>query len=184
MPDDFFIQGESNSLGNAAGDLTLRQNGVKDFADFLQGYEIFHSRAVGREVHCNFRNVNRPGKSRIGLTSIPLIIPENARRCLVARQRPEFPVLSNIPPAGCAKFFRRIRSADHATRNQRLLDSESGRPHETSDDHGRARRNRRPAVRNLICIRLRDSHIFIGQIQRFGRDLAEHGVGPLPELGA
>ena len=56
--------------------------------------------------------------------------------------------------------------------------------HEISDDHGGARGNGRPAVRYLIRIGLRDADIFIGQTQRFGRDLAEHSVCPLAELGA
>jgi hypothetical protein len=91
--------------------LTLRQNGVKNFADLLQGYEIFDGRAVGREVDGNFSNINSPGKSRIGLTAIFLVIPKNARWGVVARKRPEFAVCNNMTPAGCAKFFWRICGA-------------------------------------------------------------------------
>ena len=85
LPDDFLIEGKADSLGDAARDLALCQDGVENFPYFLKSHEVFDGRGKGGEIDCNFRNVDRPGERSIGLAAIVLVVPEDPLRCLVAR---------------------------------------------------------------------------------------------------
>ncbi len=100
LPDDFFIQGKSDALRDATGNLALRQNRMKNPADFLQGHEILDGCVVGRKVDRDFCNINRPGKRSIGFATIFLIIPENSVWSFVMREGAQLAVRGNMRPAG------------------------------------------------------------------------------------
>src|SRR5260370_7263823 len=78
LPDNFFIEREADGLSHTSGDLALRENRVKNFADFLQRDEVVHSHAVSRQIDGDFRDVHCPPKRPVRLPAIFFIVPKTA----------------------------------------------------------------------------------------------------------
>src|SRR5579862_8862366 len=60
LPNDFFVQGVTDSLRDATDDLSAGEDWMKHFSHFLQGNEVIDVDAVGHEIHRDFRNVDSP----------------------------------------------------------------------------------------------------------------------------
>ena len=168
----------------AADDLAFRENGMKDFSDFLKSDEIIYRYAVGGEIDGDFRDVDCPGKRGVGLAAIFLIVPEYAFGLFVLRQAADFAVLCDIGSASGAEFFGRVRIGEHAARGQRFSDSDRSGLYEFTDDHDRARSDGGAAVGDFVRVGLSDADVFVAKTESFGDNLAEDGVGSLTEFGA
>ena len=92
LPNHFLVQRISDSLGNAACDLPAGQDRMQHLANFLQRHEIVDRHAVGRQINCHFRDVDRPGKGGVRFPAILVVIPEHIGRRFVACPRPELSV--------------------------------------------------------------------------------------------
>ena len=90
LQDHFFVERVANALRDAAFNLPAGQHRIETRAHFLHRPELFHFSRVGHRVHRHLRHLNRPRIRGIRLAAIFLIVPENARRRLVAAQRNNF----------------------------------------------------------------------------------------------
>ncbi len=170
-------------MRHAAGNLPCSQNRIKNLAYFLQRDKVIHGNTVRREIHGDLGNIHGPGISGVSFAAIFFIVPEDIARRLKPTVRFQRSVCRDVFTARRAKLFRSVAVSKKPTLRQRLLDSLRRGLNEFSDDHRRARSDSRTAVRYDSCIRLRDDDTLIGESQRLGCNLAEHGVGSLAEFG-
>src|SRR5579863_8205521 len=129
VPNHFFVKGKANGLRYAADDLSLRENRVKDFSNFLKRNKIIDRHAVSSEVYRNLRDVDGPGKRGIRLATVLFIVPENAFGLFILREAAEFAVLCSVVAAGGAELFGGVGIGECAACSQGLLDAEGGGLH-------------------------------------------------------
>ena len=84
VPEALLVEGVADALGDAAFDLACGEDGVEDFADFLQGVEVGDAGGVGGGVDGDFGDVDGPGVGGIGFAAVGLVVPEDAFGGLVA----------------------------------------------------------------------------------------------------
>ncbi len=118
---NFFVEREADRLRHASGNLPGCENRVKHLADFLYSDEIFHGHAVGGEVDFDLRNVNGPGKCRIGFAAVFLVIPENAAWGFVTRVGLEGTARGGVFTAGSAELRPRISVSEQCASAKGLL---------------------------------------------------------------
>ena len=84
LPDHFLVQRISDPLRDPARDLPTGQNRMQNPTYFLQRHEVVDGYAVRRHINFHFRDINRPGKRRVGLATVMFIVPEHIVRSFVA----------------------------------------------------------------------------------------------------
>jgi len=112
LQDDFFVKRVTDTLRNAAFDLSAGENGIEDAAYFLYGPEVLDFSGVGDGVDGDLRNLDGPGEGGIGFAAIFLIVPEDVGRSLLVAKRNDFAMRGAITLAGREEFFARESFAE------------------------------------------------------------------------
>src|SRR5271168_4257706 len=184
LPDDIFIKSETDALGDAAFDLSGGEDGIDDFTDFLDGDEIFDADFGGAGIDGNFGDVDGPGIGAVGVALIFRVVPMKIGGMLIlgeGLQRAEF--LEVLRASSCKIFFG-IGVTQKAAVYERFLDGEGGGFDEFSDDHSGAGGDGGAAVGDERSVGLEDFDLTAAEVESFGGDLREDGVGALAHLGA
>ena len=132
--------------------------GLMTLPDFLDGDEVVDARLAGRRVDRHLGDVHGPGVGAVRVALIRLVVPPQAGRRLVAARW-----------HAADRRSRGVVGARTAERLGRRRRPQAGRPgrarraaltaadlHQLADDHARARRDGRPAVRHDGRVRLHD----------------------------
>ena len=96
MPEAFLVEGVADALRDTAFDLAGGEDGVEDFAYFLQGMEVGDARGVGGGVDGDFGDVDGPGVGGVGFAAVGLVVPEDVAGGFVAGFGPQCAVLREI----------------------------------------------------------------------------------------
>ena len=84
VPETFFVKSIADALSYAALDLACGEDGMEDFADFLDRVEVGDGCGVGGGVDSNFRDVNRPSVGGVGFATVGFVVPEDVAGGFVA----------------------------------------------------------------------------------------------------
>jgi hypothetical protein len=93
LPNYFFIKAESDPLRNATDDLSSSPEADAELCQLPGARRNRPPTRHRSSDHRDFRDVNRPGKCRVGFASIFLIVPENVAGRLVTRPGAELAML-------------------------------------------------------------------------------------------
>ncbi len=137
LPDNFFIEGETDGLRDSPHDLSFGKHWMQNFPNFLECHEVIDRHAVGCQINRNFCNVNGPRECRVRFAAIFFIVPKNIGRGLISRIGFERPMRRDVFLAGGAKFFRSVFVTEQLGSRERFLDSLGGRLDQFSDNHRR-----------------------------------------------
>src|SRR4029453_1165842 len=108
---------------------------MKSSTDFLKSDKVIDGHAVSGHVHRDLCDVYSPSVGGIGFAPIFLVIPENAGRRFIVRQRLEFSVFGDVFRTCSEKLVSRISISQKVRTNQRLLKSARCRLQKLSDHH-------------------------------------------------
>ncbi len=89
LPKAFLVECVADALRDAAFDLACGEDGVKDFADLLQGVEVGDACGVGRGVDGDFGDVDGPGVGGVGFAAVGFVVPEDVAGGFVAGLGPQ-----------------------------------------------------------------------------------------------
>ena len=84
LPDAFFVERVADALCDSALDLAFGEDGVEDFADFLQRVEVGAGGGVGGGVDGDLGDVDGPGVGGVGFAAVFFVVPEDVAGGLVA----------------------------------------------------------------------------------------------------
>ncbi len=183
LPEAFFVERVADALGDAAFDLSGGEDGMEDFADFLQGVEVGDGCGVGGGVDGDFGDVDGPGVGGIGVAAVGFVVPEDVAGGFVAGADFERAVLCEVVrrqrdgslrecSRGAVRRPTRVPQRDWEARSTSLPTIMAVREATVGPELG---------TRLVSGWAMRTS--LVGKAEGLGGDLAEDGVGALAELG-
>jgi len=109
LPEAFLVEGIADALGYTAFDLTGGEDGVEDFANFLDGVEVGYLGGIGGGVDGHFGDVDGPGVGGVGFAAVGFVVPGDVSGRFVAGFGFEGAVFGEVEQGCAAEVFGGIR---------------------------------------------------------------------------
>ncbi len=182
-PEALLVESVADALGDAAFDLAGGEDGMEDFADFLERVEVGDGCGVGGGVDGDFGDVDGPGVGGIGFAAVGFVVPEDVAGGFVAGFGLERAVLGEIAEGGTAEVLGSVVGDEMTAGDEGGAEGLCGALDEFADDHGGAAGYGGAGVGDADGVGLGDEDVVVREAKGLGGNLAEDGVGALAELG-